>query len=63
MKRIILIGFVCAAFVACNNDGTETTTSDTTTIYDDNTGVGTTDTGMSVDTSMMNDTMMNRDTL
>jgi len=63
MKRIILIGFVCMAFVACNNDGTDTTTTDTTTIYDNNTGVGTTDTGMRVDTSMMNDTMMNRDTI
>ena len=54
---------VSLAFIACNNDDAETTTvTDSTTIYQDNTGVGTTDTGMMVDTSMMRDTM-NRDSL
>ncbi len=61
MKRILLVSLVSLAFMACNNDEAETTTvTDSTTIYQDNTGVGTTDTGMMVDTSMMRDTM-NRD--
>ena len=64
MKRILLVSMVSLAFMACNNDeaDTSTTITDSTTIYDDNTGVGTTDTGMMVDTSMMRDTM-NRDSL
>lgn len=64
MKRILLVSMVSFAFMACNNDETDTSTTitDSTTIYEDNTGVGTTDTGMMVDTSMMRDTM-NRDSL
>ncbi len=61
MKRILFVSMVSLAFVACNNEADTTTTTDSTTMYD-NTGVGTTDTGMMVDTSMMRDTM-NRDPL
>ncbi|MBA2501129.1 MAG: hypothetical protein H0V30_15545 [Chitinophagaceae bacterium] len=63
MKRILFVSMVSLAFMACNNDETDTTTvTDSITIYENNTGVGTTDTGMMVDTSMMRDTM-NRDPL
>ena len=59
MKRILLVSMVSLAFMACNNDETDTSTtiSDSTTIYENNTGVGTTDTEIMVDTSMMRDTM------
>ena len=59
MKRILLVSMVSLALMACNNDETDTSTtiSDSTTIYENNTGVGTTDTGIMVDTSMMRDTM------
>lgn len=62
MKRIILVGMVSFIFWACNNEADTTTVTDSTTMYENNTGVGTTDTGMMVDTSMSRDTM-NRDTL
>jgi hypothetical protein len=64
MKRIFIIGLTSIAFIACNNAGESSTTTDSTTIYDHTeTGVGTTDTGMMVDTMGMHDTMRNMDSL
>ncbi len=53
MKKLLAVLAIAGTLVACNNDATDTTTTDSTTITTDNSTMMTDTTNMMNDTSSM----------